>query len=374
MQSVGGNIYHLSLFKMLGAFECGCIDRHIAILRLWELLIQNYGIDASRIWATYFGGGKINGRKLPPDEDARVAWIEAGIEREKVIGMDANHSFWKQGRSTVGRMRASKCGEHTEIFFDLGEDLMCNEECKPGCTCGRFVELGGILFISYHMGDLPGILEPLPLPFTETVIGVERLAMLLQGVSSIFETNNLGDLVNLVASHTEDTNDERYVDADLSQRVIVDHLRAITFLATDGAPPPGKGGRRRLMRKLVRRTLTHMQLLGIAWDSNFLSEFLDVLVNLHNEIKRQGQSRALEFFELERQRFAKTLSATERRIDRLAQENKVRIAGHQVLDLVKKRGMPLPLVRVYCTEKGLTFNEQEYWSAHASWRKELGLE
>lgn len=366
--------YHLSLFKMLGAFSFGSIERESAISQLWELLVNDYGVDASHLWATYFGGGKVNECDIPVDADTRSAWIKVGVKPERVVGLDARHSFWKQGRATVGDQHAPKCGEHTEVYFDRGEVYKCGLMCGPGCSCGRFVEFAGILFITYHMGDLPGELTTLPLPFSETVVGVERLAMLLGNMSSVFDIEDLYPLIDLVRTSTKKLEDVSFVDPKTSQQVITDHLRAILFLAADGAPPPGKGGRKRLMRKLIRRTLTHMQLLGISWDSSFLPLFFDLLVGLCDEplsYLSRGRTRALEFFAQEQCRFEETLAATEHSIDCIAKEHKMPIDGYQILDLVKKRGMPLPLVRAYCNQKGIVLNEQEYWAAHKSWQEEL---
>lgn len=363
---------HLSLFQMLGAFRFGSVERAIAIEQLWHLLVEVYRIDPNCLWVTYFAGDRISGCQIDADEESRESWLSVGLPAERVVGLGKDHNFWQQEPSTLGMEGSHKCGPYTEVFFDLGKNNCCRSDCRPGCQCGRFVEFSSILFISNWVSDdKSSTTDSLNLPFTETVLGVERSSMLVQGATSIFEIDTLRSLIAFVRSFPKrPSRESSSVGPIVSEQIIVDHVRAALFLTTDGAPEPGKGGRRRLMRILVRQVLTHMRTLGIL-DSNFLPSLVDKVIELYSDSHSslyQGRESVLDYFETEASCFECTLKAAERQIERTVNKNGVhKLTGEQVLGLVKKHGMPFSLVELALARNNITFDEQEYRQAYQIW-------
>jgi alanyl-tRNA synthetase len=205
--------------------------------------------------------------------------------------------------------------------FDRGPQWGCGPACQPGCRCGQFVEIANVLFIHSQIDQLTWSLTPLVTPFVETVIGVERLAMLLERKSSVLEVECLAPLVRLVRTWSQGTFSPAGVR---SEQVIADHIRALLFLVADGAPPPGKGGRARIIRMLIRGILTHQKILGIT-ESSFVPDLIDTALELYscqNPTLVKGRGRLLAYFATEGNRFERTLSAGYRHLDRLIQRGR----------------------------------------------------
>jgi alanyl-tRNA synthetase len=231
------------------------------------------------------------------------------------------------------------------------------------------VEIANVLFIHSQIDQETRRLIPLATPFAETVIGVERLALLLQEKSSVFEIDCLAPLADWVRSCCQTPGPSGWVK---SEHVIADHIRALLFLTADGAPAPGKGGQARVMRKLVRGVLTHKRVLGII-EASFIPDLIEVALDLNQEqhpYLHRGRGRLLTYFEQERRRFDNTLSAGYRHLDRIIQgEGSGSLSGEQALDLVKGHGLPFALLQAALARRGIRLNLQEYWEAHARWRR-----
>jgi alanyl-tRNA synthetase len=346
LANVGASATHLSLFQMPGAFTFGPLSRRDSIAQIWQLLTQVYGFPQNSLWVSYFAGGQVAGCLFEPDWESQQAWRNVGMPADHLVGLGAEHNFWKQGAGVVGREHTPKCGPNTEVFFDRGSDLACGSACSPGCRCGRFVEFLNTLFITLHIDEHADIVKPLEEPFTETVIGAERVAMLLQGVSSVFEIDSLRPLIERVRASAQ-ARHLTPIEQEKHERVLVDHIRAILFLTADGAPPPGRGGRARLMRKLVREMLTSQMLLAIG-DPDFIPALMQQALNLYADRQPQllsTQRQVLNYVAAEQNRFEHTLANGRRRLDRLLNRPGGQGIGPQdVLDLEKRHGVPQPLL------------------------------
>jgi alanyl-tRNA synthetase len=300
---VGSSDIHLSLFRMLGAFTFGEIDRRAEITKAMALITEKFCFPPGRLWATYYEGGEIAGYTLPEDLETRTAWIESGMPEEHVIGLDQKHNFWQQSALLMGPAHARKCGPNTEVFFDRGEQYRCSAGCRPGCNCGRFVEFLNMLFITWDLDEAAGDLRELEQPFTEMVLGVERLAMVLQKMDSIYRIDNLLPLYLRVKQDAR-PGGMKAEDAEQSVRVIADHIRALTFLVADGAPSPGKQGRSYIIRKLIRAVAHNQRLLNIA-APNFLSELVQVAVDKYEKVHPAvvaSQNTLVKYLQAEYQR------------------------------------------------------------------------
>jgi alanyl-tRNA synthetase len=371
---IGHSDLHLSLFQMPGAFSFGHINRRVTVQHMWNFSTRDMMIDPSCLWATYFAGGQISGHFFEKDIDTFQAWLDIGLPEENIIGLGVDHNFWKQGGGIDGQENSRKCGPNTELFFDRGPQLRCGPGCRPGCRCGRFVEFANSLFIFSEIDAETNTLSLMTEPFTETVVGTERVAMILADKATVYEIETVKPLVDklrdLYSGHKADVP----FDALENERVLVDHLRALVFLVADGAPPPGKGGRRRLMRILMRRALSQMEILRID-PSRCLLPLIDLVITLaasQDLDLARGRDTLLAYLASERQVFERTLSRGYRQIDRLlARNNTSGLNGQELVKLVKQFGIPVSLLRVVLTRKGLEFKEHEYAKAVERWRSNL---
>jgi len=336
VDKIGKSGFHLSLFEMPGAFSFGHNSRHVTIQRMWDLLTHELNLAPDCLWATYFTGGQIAGHFFAEDTETRRTWEQIGLPSERIVGLGVAHNFWKQGGGIDDQETSRKCGPNTELFFDRGFQWSCSPDCRPGCECGRFIEFANSLFIFAEIDANTNKLSLMAEPFTETVIGVERVAMILAGRSTVFEIETIHPLIDTLRSFYKDpsANASNYAD---SEHILIDHLRALVFLAADGAPPPGKGGRRRLMRILIRRVLTQMRVLPVA-SSGCLTALIDEVVAL-NRLRQPNLSRGREillaYFETETPAFNETLTRGYRQLDRLlARKNGHILDSSQLVSLV----------------------------------------
>jgi alanyl-tRNA synthetase len=195
LERIGESGLHLSLFQMPGAFDFGPVDRQRTVDRILNLLTGIYGLDPACLAVTYFGGGEVDSQYLPSDVETALAWQKAGIPAERIYASGAESNFWSQTKMAVGPNVSRKRGPNTEVFYDRGEAYDCSSACKPGCPCGRYVEFLNTLFITLQFDPASRQLVDIEEPFTEVVIGQERLAMILQAKASVFETDAILSLV-----------------------------------------------------------------------------------------------------------------------------------------------------------------------------------
>jgi alanyl-tRNA synthetase len=372
---IGKSELHLSLFQMPGAFSFGHRSHRVTIQRMWDFVINELAIDPQRLWVTYFVGGDISGHHFETDLETYRAWQEIGMPDDRIVGLGADHNFWKQGGGIDCRETSRKCGPNTELFFDRGPQRRCGPECRPGCQCGRFVEFANSLFIFAEIDATTNQLSIMAQPFTETVIGSERVAMILEGKATVFEIESVRPLFEYLQSfYSTKSGEDACLNLKESERILVDHLRALVFLAADGAPPPGKGGRRRLMRILIRRVLAELQILGGATPSP-IPVLMDGVIALNGDRRlhlEHGRERLLAYVSEEQAAFERTLSRGYRQLDRLlARNNGLGLRGRELVRLVKQFGVPLSLLRATLARQGVDFRESEYRKAMEQWRSGL---
>lgn len=267
MKQVGEDPTRLSLFHMSAAFHIGCSKRETVLPRLWRFLTETLGLEKDRLWVTY-----LDDEEFGRDEASYQCWKTLGVEEGRLVGLDQNHCFWRQ--RSLGQIASDgkKCGPHTEVFYERPE-VSCPscesvERAIGSCRCGRFVEISNSLFIENYIAD-DGSLIPADTVFAECVVGLERSAMILQGVSTVYQTSrfrewhqHIGKLLHPPLS----------IEQKNSLNIAFDHLSAFVKLTNDGAPAPGKGGRKYIMRRLVRDAMNQVQQCGL--DTTFLLEVL----------------------------------------------------------------------------------------------------
>jgi alanyl-tRNA synthetase len=370
LDEVGNDGVHLSLFEMPGAFIFGTDVKKRAIYRMWELATQEMGIDADRIWISYFGGGELAGLRLSEDELTHQTWLEIGVPEARLVGLDVEHNYWMQGGGIKRNGEyLRKCGANTELFYDRGVEWACGPACRPSCKCGRFIEFSNSLFISHEFDHQAYLLKPIEFPLVETVIGTERVAMILQNLYSIFDIPNLFPIIKAIQPFITRTDLPSTLIIQ-SQRVIADYLRALHVLIADGAPPPGKNGRERIIKLLIRGAITRQILLGIM-AKEFLPTIIEVIAGTLDPNFRaiHAIEKLKAYFKAESQRFRKTIERGWRRAEALvAKKTRQTLSGQEIVFLEKKMGIPHLLTAAYLLEKGVPFPEAEYKTALKAWR------
>ncbi len=369
IEKVGTDAYHLSLFEMPGAFRFGLRGQDAVIEQMWKMATNVMTIPAERIWISYFDGGTYSGHTLPADERTLRAWLTLGVRPSQLVGLGLNGNYWRQSGTLGGDNQPRKCGPHTEMFYDRGLQLACSATCQPGCPCGRFMEFANTLFISHYYNPPTDDLITLPEPFTETVIGTERIAMISQRAASVFEIDRYQPIVGCIQQFTPT---DRPLDAlqTISAQIIADHLRALYVLVADGAPPPGKDGRERIVKRLIRGVLTRQILLGIDSKDFFPTVIRQIADSFTGAepLLALPTTTLLDYLTAEKTRFSKTIEQGQRQLRQLIQRRQRQpLAGHEVVFFEKQCGLPRPLLDTLIRQEGASFSEADYRSALGMW-------
>jgi alanyl-tRNA synthetase len=346
-----GDASHLTFFEMLGNFSVGDYFKREAIAHAWELLTQGYGIRGDRLHPTVH----------PDDEESPALWQEiTGIPQDTITRLADN---WWGPPGTSG-----PCGPDSEIYYDRGAEVGCGQpDCAPGHneTCERYLEVWNLVFMQYYQ-DPEGHRTPLKQQNIDTGMGLERLAMVLQGKDSVFDTDLFRPIIDKFAMLVG-TEYGRNHDHDRSLRVIADHGRALVFLAGDGVLPSNEG-RGYIFRRVLRRAVRHGKLLGL--DRPFLAEAADTVIELlgghyHELVVRRDQ--IVEILSIEERKFSQTLSAGMRllteRLGDLERRGERQVPGGEAFKLYDTHGFPLELTQEVAAERGMTVDVAGYQSA-----------
>jgi alanyl-tRNA synthetase len=350
IDSVGLTARHLTFFEMLGNFSFGDYFKDGAIDLAWEFVTEYLRLPIERVWATVFAGDPE--LRLGEDEVAVNGWLRVGIPADRIRGLPRSENFWQLGPT-------GPCGPCSELYYDRGREHGCDRpDCAPGCECDRFLEFWNLVFMEFDLHE-DGSLTPLPTQNIDTGLGVERGAALLQGVHSVYETDGFAAIMDWVAARTGTRYGESE-EATKAHRVLADHGRAMTFLASDGVTPSNEG-RGYVMRRIVRRAVQHAGRIGL--ETPFLSELSDVVVDLmrgsypelddvRSEIKR--------VLTTEEERFTQTLATGLRLFEDVVQSSPDGISGEDAFKLHDTYGFPLELTRELALERGLPVDEDGF--------------
>jgi alanyl-tRNA synthetase len=304
LENVGFTNRHHTFFEMLGNFSFGDYFKEKAIPYAWELITSPewFGIDKEKLYVTIFKGE--NG--VPRDAEAYDLWLGQSVPKDRIYEFGTKDNFWQMGDT-------GPCGPCSEIHYDMGvaASEQGHADCAFGCDCGRYVELWNLVFMQFDR-DSSGKLNPLPKPSIDTGMGLERLAAVLQGVISNYDTDLFTPLIKEAARLTgtsleKELNKEAHTKSAASLRVIADHSRAATFLIADGVLPSNEG-RGYVLRKIIRRAITHGRLLEQT--KPFLHEMVfalrDLMEDAYPEL-RETSERVSKVVLLEETRFAHTI-------------------------------------------------------------------
>ena len=356
LENVGRTPRHNTFFEMLGNFSFGDYFKLEAIEHSWELLTECFGIDPSRIAVTVFR----------EDDEAYDLWRKKiGVPKKKIFRLDEAENFWSMGDT-------GPCGPCSEIHIDFGVNSACKSAaCDPSCDCGRWLEIWNLVFMQFDR-DAKGKLTPLPKPSIDTGASLERLASVLQGVPSNFDTDlfrGIMDRIQEVAKIKRGANAEH----DVSMNVVADHTRALVFLIGDGILP-GNEGRGYVLRRLLRRAARHGVLLGI--ERPFLFDIgdavIDEMASAYPEL-RDRRSYITSRIQREEERFLETLSKGLARLEEdlaeLESSGSKVLPGEAVFKLYDTYGFPADLTADILAGRNLEIDEVGFNTAMTAQRE-----
>lgn len=343
IENVGRTPRHHTFFEMLGNFAFGDYYKKEVIPWSWDFITNYLKLDPKRLWITIY----------ETDDEAYEIWTkDVGIPPERVIRKGKKDNFWGPPGAT------GSCGPCTEIHYDLGEHLKCSDDCSIAtCECDRWVEIWNLVFTELFQ-DEEGNQSPLEKKNVDTGMGLERIAMVVQGKDSTFETDLLKPILDKVSEMSK-VPYKQSQKTDISLRIITDHARCVSFMINDGVTP-GNEGRSYVLRMILRRALRHGKLLGL--ELPFLSEIVDVVVKQYGEqypdlAKNAEKIKAI--IKQEEERFKITLDRGYKLLEDLMQTSKV-IDGENAFKLYDTFGFPLELTIEIAAEKGVTVDADGY--------------
>ena len=361
IENVGRTPRHHTFFEMLGNFSFGDYYKKEVIPWAWEFVTEVLKLDKDRLWITIF----------ETDDEAYEIWRSIGVPAERIKRKGKKDNFW-------GPPGASgSCGPCSEIHYDLGEEYKCDDPRGCGidtCECDRWVEIWNLVFTELYQ-DEEGNQSPLEKKNVDTGMGLERIAMVCQGVASTFETDLLKPILDKVSemsgvlySKTPHPNPlpqgarEGSEKTDISLRIITDHARCVTFLISDGVIP-GNEGRSYVLRMILRRALRHGKILGM--ELPFLYKLVDVVVDNYGEAYPElvkNKAKVIEVIKKEEERFARTLDRGYKMLEEFISEKKD-IDGESAFKLYDTYGFPFELTKEIAAENGLKVDEEGFKAA-----------
>ncbi|MCL2150582.1 MAG: alanine--tRNA ligase [Dehalococcoidia bacterium] len=335
-----GDVSHLTFFEMLGNFSIGDYFKNEVIAWAWELVTECFRVPRERLWITVY----------LDDDEAFALWRDViGVPKTKIIRLGEADNFWGPAGET------GPCGPCSEMHYDFGEDAGCGKaDCNPACKCGRFCEIWNLVFMQYYQ-DQDGHRTPLPKPNIDTGMGLERLAAILQGVKSVYQTDLFQPLLKHAAQIFAQTygQDE---EADRALRVVTEHGRAIPFLIADGVLP-SNDGRGYVLRRLLRRAALFGRRLGQR--EVFLADMAEATIRQFSPIYPELSTReafVLEVIRREETRFNETLSTGLSLLDEIIGSPESQshiIPGATVFRLYDTYGFPVELTCEVAAAHGL---------------------
>ncbi len=347
IENVGKTARHGTYFEMLGNFSFGDYFKEDAIAWAWEYCTKVLELPEDRLYISVY----------EDDDEAEKIWHEkVGVPMDHIFRMGKEDNFWEAGTD-------GPCGPCSEIYFDRGEQYGCGKpDCTVGCDCDRYMEFWNLVFTQFERHE-DGTYTPLKQKNIDTGMGLERLAALMQGVDSIFDVDTVKAIRDKVCGIAGCEYGKEY-KKDVSIRVITDHIRSVTFLASDGVLPSNEG-RGYVMRRLLRRAVRHGKLLGI--NGMFLKDIVKTVVDCnkceYNELEEK-YDYIVKVLTTEEKNFNATIDRGMKILDDYIEE--MNASGKKVLDgescfkLSDTYGFPIDLTREILEEKGMSVDEDGY--------------
>ncbi len=356
LENVGYTARHHTFFEMLGNFSFGDYFKRDAIRFAWELLTREYGLDPKRLWITVY----------ETDDEAYGIWAnEIGVPKERIARIGdktggqkfQSDNFWQMGDT-------GPCGPCTEIFYDHGPGIAGGPPGTADADGDRYIEIWNLVFMQFNR-DEAGTMHPLPKPSVDTGMGLERIAAVLQGVHSNYEIDLFQDLIRAAAKVTGAKDLE-----SSSLRVIADHIRACSFLITDGVIP-GNEGRGYVLRRIIRRAIRHGYQLGQKqpFFHKLVTDVARVMGDAYPEL-RAAEKRVSDVLKQEEDRFAETLENGMKMLENALHREDRMLDGETVFQLYDTFGFPVDLTADIARERGITLDMAGFESAMSRQREQ----
>jgi alanyl-tRNA synthetase len=362
LENVGKTARHHTFFEMLGNFSFGDYFKEGAVDMAWDLLVNEWQVPKDRLWVTIHEGDAE--MALGPDDEARRLW-KRYLPEDRIVACSTKDNFWQMGDT-------GPCGPCSEVVIDQGPEMSCGKpDCAVGCDCDRYLELWNLVFMQYNR-DESGKLTPLPKPSIDTGMGLERIAAVLQGKSSNFDTDLFAPLFHFIegASGKGYQQDDQ---TDMSMRVVADHSRGAAFLIGDGVVPANEG-RGYVLRRIIRRAARHGRLLGLSEPFLFRASgiVVDEMKDAFPELEQRREAIA-QILQREEERFAETLDKGLRILSeekyRLEEQGKSVLPGDVVFRLYDTYGFPVDLTADVAQEDGFGIDEEGFQRAMEGQRR-----
>jgi alanyl-tRNA synthetase len=351
LENVGPSLRHHTFFEMLGNFSFGDYFKDEAVSLAWALLTEVWKLPADRLFATVFAGEG----GVPRDDEAYGHWLRV-LPASRIAELGAADNFWSMGET-------GPCGRCSEIHYYRGDDLPCPEPVCRGveCSCDRFVEVWNNVFMEFDRQP-DGSLVPLPAPSIDTGMGLERIAAIMQGTLSNYDTDLFQPLLEAISRLSGHPYRGTMDPTDVSARVIADHARAMTFLIADGVVPSNEW-RGYVLRKIMRRAMRHGNRLGLT--EPFLCRLVDVLVaqmgDAYPEL-RSGHDYVSKVVAAEEGRFEAVLAAGLPRLEDLLDQSAAAgtVRGEDVFRLYDSYGLPVEFIEDTAAQRGLAIDRDGF--------------
>ena len=355
IENVGKTARHLTFFEMLGNFSFGDYFKHEAIAWSWEFLTKVLGLEEDRLYPSIYG----------EDDEAFEIWNkEIGVPAERITRFYRDpetgecDNFWEHG--------AGPCGPCSEIYYDRGEKYGCGKpDCKVGCDCDRFMEVWNNVFTQFN-GDGKGGYEELEQKNIDTGMGLERLAVVMQDVDSVFDIDTMKAIRDRVCEMSHKTYQTDALD-DVSIRLITDHIRSATFMISDGIMPSNEG-RGYVLRRIIRRAARHGRMLGI--DGTFMANLAATVIRESKDGYPELEEKQDFIFKVltqEEEKFSKTIDQGLSILSDMEKEMEARgekvLSGEDAFKLYDTYGFPMDLTQEILEEKGFSIDEKGFKEA-----------
>ena len=365
LENVGPSFRHHTFFEMLGNFSFGDYFKREAIPFAWTLLTDVWQIPKDRLTVTIFQGDA----SAPRDAEAYDTW-KTLLPAGRIIELGAADNFWEMGDT-------GPCGRSSEIYFFRGASVACGEElagrsCRGvECSCDRYIEIWNNVFMEFDR-QADGTLNPLPAPSIDTGMGLERVTAVLQGHLSNYDTDLFTPILAAIGERAGTTHRGTMEPSDVSMRVVADHLRAMTFLITDGVVPSNEW-RGYVLRKIMRRAMRHGKRLGIQ--EPFLYTMVDTMVREFGEAYpelKAGRDIVAQVIRSEEERFDAVLTSglprLEEILDKAAAGNGV-VPGEAAFKLYDTHGVPRDFIEDMVEDRKLRLDQEGFERAMEAQRE-----
>ncbi|MEE4254422.1 MAG: alanine--tRNA ligase [Desulfuromusa sp.] len=346
LENVGRTARHHTFFEMLGNFSFGDYFKKEAIAFAWEFLTKEMKLDIDRLYVSVY---------TDDDEAANIWHNQEGIPRERIFRFEEDN-FWSMGDT-------GPCGPCSEIFYDNGPEVGCDSPtCTVGCDCDRYMEIWNNVFMQFDRQP-DGTLIPLPKPAVDTGMGLERLATVMQGVQSNYDTDLLRNIISYIEKLSAKTYGENE-DNDVSMRVMADHSRATAYLIADGVLPSNEG-RGYVLRRIMRRAMRHAKMLGFE-DPILFKTAIFVLESMATAYPEEAKRKdfVAKVVQNEEERFIQTLGnglrILQEEISQLSAAKQTIIPGETVFKLYDTYGFPLDLTADIVEKDGYSLDEEGF--------------